>query len=336
MLASILLGVLFIGCQKIDHSPTNDPQAAYELALPPGFLPPAIPEDNALTVGRVALGKRLFFDAQLSVDKTLSCASCHLPERAFTETNPISIGVNNAVGLRNAPSLANVVYQKALFAEGGVPSLELQAIAPLTEAHEMNIDLETLLERLSADGSYVEQFREAYNTDPNTASLVKALASFQRTLISGNSRFDQYHYQGNNYALNASEIRGMDLFFSEEVGCDNCHSGFLFTDQTFQNIGLYDEYADEGRARLTEQPEDIGKFKVPSLRNIEVTAPYMHNGSMATLEEVVAHFNAGGSGHPNKSEYVKSLELTDSEQQDLVHFLMTLTDESFLNNPDYK
>jgi len=324
--------LLVVGCQKSGVEPATSGE--YQLTLPPGFPLPNIPEDNQLTHERVALGKRLFFDEGLSSDNTISCATCHQPSLAFSETNPISLGVNGAVGLRNAPSLANVVYQEALFAEGGVPSLELQAIAPLIEPHEMNMDLGELIERLSNDEEYVQQFQSAYQTTPTTQSVVKALASFQRTLISGDSRFDQYYYQGNTTALNASEVAGMELFFGEEVGCANCHSGFLLTNQSFQNIGLYETYEDEGRARLTDNPADVGKFKVPSLRNVAVTAPYMHNGSLQTLEEVVDHFNEGGVGHENQSALVQPLGLNEQERADLVNFLGTLTDESFLNNPE--
>lgn len=331
----IVFLVLISACKKSEVGDASGVEDTYKLSIPVGFPEPVIPDDNTLTKSRIELGKRLFFENRLSSDMNVSCATCHQPGRAFSDMNPISIGVNHEVGLRNAPSLANVVYQHAFFAEGGVPSLELQAIAPLTEAHEMNMDVEVLVDRLTSDESYVRQFGKAYHTEPTIHALVKALASFQRTLISGNARYDQYQ-QGKSDALNAAEIRGMELFFSDEVGCASCHSGFLFTDQTFQNIGLYDEYEDEGRARLTGNAEDIGKFKVPSLRNIEFTGPYMHNGSMETLEEVVAHFNAGGSGHISQSEHIKPLGLSDSEQQDLVHFLRSLTDESFINNPEFQ
>lgn len=325
-----------VGCTKSDPSTEQGPQEAYVLELPAGFPQPAIPEDNALTVSRVELGKRLFFDKKLSGDHSISCATCHEPERSFTETNPISIGVDGVMGFRNSTSLANVAYQQALFMEGGVPSLELQAVAPLTEVHEMNIDINVLLQRLEEDPTYVQQFRAAYDTPPSTHALVKALASFQRTLISGNSRYDQYIFQGQDAALTASELAGMELFFSDEVGCDNCHSGFLLTNQTFQNIGLYETYADEGRGRLTEDPTDIGKFKVPSLRNVAVTSPYMHDGSLATLEAVIDHFDAGGVGHENQSPDVQPLGLTEQQKADLVNFLEALTDHSFLENPNHQ
>jgi len=332
----ILLLLLIAGCKRDGnfYEPEVDP--VFTLDIPAGFPAPPVPEDNQLTRARVELGKRLFFDPQLSSDNSISCATCHQPQLAFAETKPISLGVNQLAGIRNAPSLANVAYQHGLFAEGGIPSLELQAIAPITEAHEMNMDFSDLMHRLEADEDYVQLFLRAYQTPPTTQSTVKALASFQRTLLSGNSRFDQYYYQGKTDALNDSEIRGMELFFSDETNCSSCHSGFLFTDQSFANIGLYTNYADEGRARLTADPVDNGKFKVPSLRNIAVTAPYMHNGSMGTLEEVIDHFNAGGAGHVNQHELVKPLELDEQQRTDLVKFLRTLTDETFIYNSQWQ
>lgn len=328
--------LLIAGCKRDGnfYEPAVDP--VFTLDIPTGFPTPPVPEDNQLTRARVELGKRLFFDPQLSSDNSISCATCHQPQLAFAETNPISIGVNQSAGIRNASSLANVAYQQGLFAEGGIPSLELQAVAPITEAHEMNMDFSDLMHRLEADEDYVQLFQKAYQTPPTTQSTVKALASFQRTLLSGNSRFDQYYYQGKTDALNDSEIRGMELFFSDETNCSSCHSGFLFTDQSFANIGLYTNYADEGRARLTATPGDIGKFKVPSLRNIAVTAPYMHNGSMETLAEVIEHFNSGGAGHDNQHELVKPLGLTEMEKADLVAFLESLTDEAFLTNMQHQ
>jgi len=331
---SILL--LLAGCRKDAPVLPETPDRPFELQLPPGFPTMPVPDDNELTYDRVELGKRLFFDKQLSVDHSVSCATCHDPARSFADENPISIGVGGAVGLRNSPSLANVGYQQALFAEGGVPSLELQALAPIIEPHEMNLGFLELIERLNADESYVELFQRAYGSQADTEFIVKALASFQRTLISGQSRYDQYHFQGMQQALNASEIRGMELFFSDEVGCASCHSGFLFTNQKFENVGLYTDYTDEGVARLTNDPADIGRFKVPSLRNVEVTAPYMHNGSISTLEEVVEHFNNGGAGHPNQSEWVKPLDLSEQDRADLVNFMHSLTDEAFLMNPAFQ
>lgn len=332
-----LVFALVLGCSRSESvAPMPTGPTPYELVIPVGFPTPEIPDDNPLTQEAVALGKRLFYDPQLSGDYSVSCASCHQPERAFADNVPIAIGAGGVVGMRNSPSLANVVYQKALFAEGGVPSLELQVLSPFIEAHEMDMDFDELIQRLETDEQYIVLFQRAFNTEPNLGGMAKALASFQRTLISGDSRFDAYFYRGEESVLNASEIRGMDLFFSESIGCSNCHSGFLFTDQEFQNIGLYSEYADPGRMRLTGGPSDAGKFKVPSLRNIALTAPYMHNGTLGTLMDVVAHFNNGGVGHQNQSDWVRPLNLTEQDRTDLVSFLETLTDEKFVCNPDFQ
>lgn len=332
-----LILTLVWGCRRTaSEAPLPTGPTPYELSIPAGFSAPEIPDDNPLTYEAIALGKRLFYDPQLSGDHSVSCASCHQPERAFADSEPIAIGMGGALGVRNSPSLANVAYQKALFAEGGVPSLELQVLAPLIEEHEMNMDFDELIVRLEADEQYTLLFQRAFNTPPTLGGMAKALASFQRTLISGDSRFDKYFYRGDESVLSASEIRGMDLFFSESTGCSNCHSGFLFTDQGFQNIGLYSEYADPGRMRLTGDPADAGKFKVPSLRNIALTAPYMHNGTLNTLLEVVEHFNNGGAGHQNQNEWVQPLNLNEQERLDLVSFLETLTDEKFVNNPEFQ
>ncbi len=324
--------MLIVACKREEHPRIQSETWSFDLDIPLGFPAPPVPENNPLTHAGVELGKKLFFDPQLSADNTISCGTCHQPQLSFAENIAISAGVNQTEGIRNAPSLANVAYQHGLFAEGGIPSLELQAVAPITEVHEMNMNFIDLMHRLESDDVYVDLFQKAYQTPPTAESTVKALASFQRTLLSGNSRFDQYYYQGKTEALNASEIRGMELFFDKETYCSSCHSGFLFTDQTFANIGLYTAYEDVGRARLTADPADVGKFKVPSLRNIAVTAPYMHNGSMQTLEEVVEHFNSGGVGHENQHNLVKPLNIDDQQRADLVNFLHSLTDESFLHN----
>lgn len=332
----LLSGLIAQGCKQEPPAKEAPVAVPFHLQLPPGFPEMPVPEGNELTTDRVALGKRLFFDTRLSSDFSLSCASCHVPARAFSGEDAIAIGVGGAAGLRNSPTLANVGYQQALFAEGGVPTLELQAIAPIVEAHEMNLSFAELIDRLYADEDYPDMFLKAYNEPISALVITKALAAFQRTLISGNSRFDQYHYQGITNALNESEIRGMNLFFSDSLSCGSCHSGFLFTNQGFENIGLPDYSEDEGLARLTDNPEDIGRFKVPTLRNIAVTAPYMHNGSLATLNEVIDHFVSGGSGHPNQSELIKPIGLSEQEKSDLVNFLNALTDETFINDEQFQ
>jgi len=309
---------------------------AYGLNIPPGFPMPEIPADNQLTENRVKLGKMLFFDKTLSLDSSISCASCHKQNHAFADVRKFSLGVHDSLGLRNSMPLFNIAYAQSLFWDGGVPSLELQVLAPIEDHREMNIALPLVVERLKQNPVYQEGFRKAYDREPDLYGLVRAIASFERTLISGQSPYDKYTFQGDKNALNASEIRGMNVFFGEKAECFHCHAGFNFTDQSFQNNGLYAVYTDVGRARISNRTFDEGRFKVPSLRNIEKTAPYMHDGSFNTLDEVIEHYISGGKNHPNQSPLVRPFELSLDEKNDLIAFLKSLTDEGFLSNPEFQ
>jgi cytochrome c peroxidase len=308
----------------------------YDLKIPVGFPEPIIPEDNSLTEARVELGKRLFYDKSLSINGKIACSSCHIVDYAFADTVALSKGVNQNKTLRNSTQLANVGYQKKLFSEGGVASLELQVLAPSNEESEMNKSLATVAKELCKKIDYIKLFEQAYQSKPNAKYISYAIASFERTLISGNSRFDQYYYQGKETALTDSEINGYKIFSSDSVNCISCHSGFLFSDQKFYNIGLYKTDVDEGRARLTFDREDLGKFKTPSLRNIQLTAPYMHDGSMKTIEEVIEHYILGGKDNPNKFSSIKPVNLSKSKKTDLINFLYSLTDNSFVNDESFK
>lgn len=303
---------------------------AYQLKVPQGFPMPEIPEDNLLTENRVKLGKMLFSDKILSKDSSISCASCHLQSNAFTDPRRFSLGVHDSLSIRNSMPLFNLAYSRSFFWDGGVPTLELQVLAPIENHLEMNLSLQEAEKRIKQNPEYISLFHKAYNREPDLYGLVRAIAAFERTLISGNSRYDQYMFQNKTQALNASELRGKDIFFGEKAECFHCHTGFNFTDQTFQNNGLYAEYPDAGRARITSRNSDIGRFKVPSLRNIEVTGPYMHDGSLNTLEEVLAHYQSGGKNHPNQSPLIRPFTLTAQEEADLIAFLKSLTDEEFL------
>lgn len=327
-----LLGLLS-GCKKEDSEP--DPND-YHLLVPAGFPYPEIPQDNALTPVRIALGKRLFYDPVLSRDSSLSCASCHKQKLAFADSLPTSPGIEGRPGTRNAPSLANVVYQKKLLREGGVPTLEMQILVPIQEHNEFDFSILTVAERLKRMPDYVALSQQAYDRAPDPFVITRAIAAFERTLLSGNSPFDQWFYQGNDDAVPATVKRGYDLFKSERVGCSNCHGGFLFTTQEFANNGLYENYSDPGRMRLTGLESDRALFKIPSIRNIGVTAPYMHDGSVATLEAVLDHYQSGGNAHPNKSPLIKPFTLSASERADLLAFLHSLTDEYFLKNIDFQ
>jgi len=333
LLLFLIAGSLFFSC---DTDPLiNEKPVDYQLQIPTGFSVPVIPDDNILTYEKIALGKRLFYEKALSVDSSISCGSCHKQEYAFSDNIAISPGVENRLGFRNAPSLANIAWAPEMLMDGGNPSLETQVYVPIETHFEMDFNMVLLVERLSADQSYVDDFLSAFGTTPDPFGVTRALSAFERTIISGNSKFDQYYYQGNTAVLNASEINGMNLFFSPGLNCSSCHTGYLFTNYTYQNNGYFSDYtADSGRARITLMHQDVGKFKVPSLRNIALTAPYMHNGIVPDLEAVINNYMAGGSGHENQSTLIHGFTLTPTEKTDLINFLKSLTDENFISNPE--
>lgn len=307
------------------------------MSIPEGFPSITFPEGNEFTLGRWQLGKQLFFDPIMSNTYSVSCASCHLPQYAFSDTAAFSIGENNLRGRQNAPTLANVAYHPYFTRAGGVPTLEMQILVPIQEHDEFNSNIVDLAERLKKVPAYVEQAQKNYGREPDPFVITRSIANFERSLISGNSRYDQYNFQGRGKVLNDREIKGMELFFSKRTNCSSCHNGFNFTNYAFENNGLYEVYADSGRMRLTRLEEDRARFKVPSLRNIELTGPYMHDGSMNTLEQVVAHYNHGGKYHKNKNNnLVKPLGLSNQEQKDLVAFLKSLTDYDFITNKNFR
>jgi len=307
-----------------------------ELDYPKGFPSIQFPEDNAYSAARWKLGKKLFYDKALSIDSTVSCASCHLPSNSFADPRKVSIGVQGKLGTRNSPSLANIGYHPYFTREGGVPSLEMQVLVPIQEHNEFGFNILAIGERLRKNKEYTQLSQDAYAKDIDYNTLVRALSTFERSLITGNSPYDKFVYHKQNQALSASAKKGMALFFSAKTNCSKCHSGFNFTDYAFQNNGLYAKYSDPGRQRLTKVASDIGKFKVPSLRNVEVTAPYMHDGSVNTLDEVIEHYSKGGMNHKNQSTIIQPLNLSSEEKQDLKAFLLSLTDHEFLNNKKYQ
>lgn len=302
------------------------------MEIPQGFPEVEFPEGNEFTYDRWRLGKQLFFDPVMSVDSTVSCASCHLPQLAFSDDKSVSLGVENRLGTRNSPTLANVAYHPYFTREGGVPTLEMQVLVPIQEHNEFDYNIVLLAERLAQISSYVEMAQQAYQRQPDAFVITRALGVFERSLLSGDSHYDRYQ-RGDETALSVAAKRGMELFFSDRTHCSVCHSGFNFTNYAFQNNGLYEEYPDVGRFRLTGDTADIALFKVPSLRNIALTAPYMHDGNWETLQDVVEHYNQGGESHIHKSEYIYPLQLTTTEKNDLVQFLQALTDDAFISNP---
>jgi len=318
-----------MGCDTVGQ---NAPRVAI-LSVPSSFDPVPIPSHNPLTEEKVELGRRLFFDVRLSEDRTVSCASCHIPTLAFSDPRPLSFGVHGRLGIRNSPSLVNAAYLKLLFWDGGAFTLESQALGPLENPVEMNMNLGELLDRIQQDSSYVEEFQDVFNQSPDLKTVTQALATFQRTIRSGGSRFDSF-IDGNTSALSEQEERGMALF-SGKAKCATCHSGPLFTDQEFKNNGLAFTTSDSGRARITLDPNDFAQFKTPSLRNIELTAPFMHDGRFRNLDEVLEHYDAGGTGSRGQDADIKPLSLSTNEKEDLISFLKSLTDEKILTGLDH-
>lgn len=301
-----------------------------EISLPKGFPEINFPEDNGFTKERWLLGKKLFFDKSLSLDSSISCSSCHQPALAFSDSVALSLGVKKLIGTQNAPTLTNVAYHPYYTRLGGVSTLEKQILVPIQEHNEFNFNIIEIAKRLQVNKEYMQLSKKAYNRDFDYYVITRAIANFERSLISGDSKYDRYK-QG-LIKLTESEKQGMDLFFSEKTNCSKCHTGFNFSNYAFENNGLYETYKDVGRKRLTEKDEDLEKFKVPTLRNVELTAPYMHDGSFKTLNEVVKHYNNGGRQNKQKNVLIKLLNLTETEQKSLVKFLNTLTDRKFCNN----
>lgn len=330
------LVLLLSACRKEEPLPREPGENPVLLQIPAGFPQPQIPADNALTAERIALGKRLFYDPILSRDSTISCASCHKQSLAFADSTATSPGVEGRPGVRNSPTLANVAYQKTLLREGGLPTLEMQILVPIQEHNEFDFNILSIMERLEKHPEYVQMAQQAYGRKPDPFVITRSIAAFERTLLSGNSAFDQWYFQGKKRALSPEAQRGFALFNSERLGCNQCHSGFLFTNQAVANNGLYETYADPGRMRLTGLESDRAVFKIPTLRNAALTAPYMHDGSLKTLDAVIDHYQTGGRPHPNKSPLLKPFLLSPDERRDLLAFLASLTDPSFLQNPDFQ
>lgn len=324
--ALFLVPLLLSACRKDPGIPVMEVDTPFPLQLPVGFPFPMTPDDNPLTTASVRLGKALFFDPRLSRDGTVSCATCHLPELAFSDGKAVSIGIEGRKGMRNSPSLGNVAYHGSFFRDGGVPTLEQQVIAPIHDPLEMDHDIQEAAAALRDIEPYDRLSMRAYGRPMDAWVLSRAIANYERTLISGWSRWDRW-MQGDEAAMTESEVRGWRLFNGPDLNCGACHGGFDLSDHAFHNIGLYMDDRDPGRERITLQAQDLGKFKTPSLRNVARTAPYMHDGSMATLDEVVAHFATGGQPHPNRSPALRTFALDDQEKADLIAFLHALNDE---------
>jgi cytochrome c peroxidase len=293
--------------------------------------------DPKLPKNAAELGRKLFFDPILSLDHTVSCASCHKPELAFADTARFSRGIHGHLTARNTPSAMNVRGRTSLFWDGRASTLEEQALAPLVHPDEMGLTLEEATQRLSANAFYVKAFRKIYHAPPASERIALALAAFQRSLETGNSAFDRFIFKKDTSALSASAQRGR-LVFVQKAKCFDCHFGPDFTGDEFMNIGLYNgkNLTDRGRFEITRDSAYLGSFKVPGLRNIAVTPPYMHNGMFRTLREVIDYYDNPDrfvQGSLNRDELLRQpLHLSETEKQDLEDFLHSLTDEQFLKN----
>jgi len=301
-----------------------------------GLPPVPIPPDNPPTEDTIALGRRLYYDPILSVDGTVSCATCHSPEAGFTDRHSVSVGVEGKTGTRHAPTVINSAYNTLQFWDGRAPSLEKQAEGPIANPVEMAHSLAGAVKNLQANAKYVEMFKTAWGTDKVTIELVtKSIASFERTVLCGDSPFDRYYYGHDKKALSASARRGLKIFTDPNKGdCAVCHTigkkYALFTDNKFHNLGVGADVrgnlSDLGRYDQTKVEADKGAFKTPTLRNISQRAPYMHDGTFPTLKDAVAHYIGGGNQNPYLDKEIHALDfLTFDERNDLMAFLDSLT-----------
>jgi cytochrome c peroxidase len=294
------------------------------------------PKDNPYSSDKVELGRLLYFDKRVSSDRSVSCATCHAPEKAFTDGEAVSTGIGGQKGGRSAPTVINRAYSTTQFWDGRAESLEEQAKGPIANPIEMTAEKEadaaheSSMKRLRAMKGYVERFERVFGTKQfDIDHVAKAIATFERTVYSGNSPYDRYN-AGDTKAMTASQQKGMNVFFNK-TACDSCHLGFNFTDGSYVNIGIgmdRDE-PDLGRYVVSGRDEDRGAFKTPTLREIEHSGPYMHDGSFKTLEEVVEHYNKGGIKNPYLDRRIKPLNLTVEEKADLVAFLKALSGEGW-------
>lgn len=309
--------VVFIVLASCAPEPSSD--LLSELATWPQM---EFPTDNEPDAQKIVLGERLFFDPIVSIDSSISCASCHKEVYGFADDVAISPGVEDRLGKRNSPSLWNVGYQPYFMREGGVPTLEMQVLVPVQEHSEMAFNMVLLAQRLNANTAYKNDFLEAFGDSASAFTITRALAQYERTLIQEPTSFDEY-VRGDNGALSIAAKKGFELFYGK-AGCDHCHSGPLMTNFGFYNNGTQIGPDDYGRAELTLDSADFYVFKVPSLRKVALTAPYMHDGSLASLRDVLEQYNQGGVGHDYTSDGIEPLNLNESELVALEEFLSSL------------
>ena len=354
------LALLFV----VAATAAPDPDQNWEWNLPKGFPKPYVPADNPMTSAKVELGRYLFYDNRLSVNGKSSCATCHKQALAFTDGLAVSVGTIGELHSRSAMSLVNVAYVGALtWGNPSMKKLEDQALIPMFGEHPVELGLregDGTLPMVKSDSRYQRLFARAFPDDAERFTVMnigRAIASFERSIISARSPYDRYHYGGDDGAVPESAKRGEILFFNQHLSCFRCHGGFNFSDATisensagrqieFHNTGLYNQAGalsypapNMGIYDYTKIAADVGKFRAPTLRNIAVTAPYMHDGSIATLEGVLDHYSAGGRGvgrdNPNKDPLIGGFSLSAQDRKDLIAFLESLTDEAVLHDPRF-
>jgi cytochrome c peroxidase len=285
--------------------------------VPLGLKPVPVPADNPMTPEKIELGKQLYFDGRLSSDNMVSCASCHNPAKGWSNGEQFATGVEGKQGGRNSPTVLNSGYYTFQFWDGRAKTLEDQALGPIQNPIEMNMTLDAVTAKLNAIPGYKDQFQKVFGTDVTPDGIAKAIAAFERTVVSGDAPYDRFK-AGDQAALSEPAQRGMKLFFGK-ANCSACHSGPVFSDSAFHNIGV--DSPDEGRAVISKLKGDTGAMKTPQLRDVAKSAPYMHNGALQTLLEVVQYYNKGGNGNPYQDEEIYPLNLTDAEMADLVKFM---------------
>jgi cytochrome c peroxidase len=369
----LLVAPAFVAERGLAGPQTDAPTDEYRWELPKGFPKPKVPPDNPMTVAKVQLGRYLFYDRRMSVNGTESCATCHRQELAFTDGKARAVGATGQPFPRGAMSLVNVAYSAVLtWSNPNERSLEHQALTPMFGEHPVELGLtgggEAFVAVLRSDRVYGPLFRAAFPAEPDPftiSNVTRAIASFERTILSARSPYDRYHTGGDDQAISDSAKRGETLFFSEPLSCFRCHSGFNFSDATdfegrrgadtpFHNTGLYNvagkfsyPQPNLGIYEFTLRQEDVGKFKTPTLRNVALTAPYMHDGSVATLDAVLDHYSAGGRTvadparagegfhNPNKDPLIRGFKLSSQDRADLIAFLECLTDDAVIHDPRF-
>lgn len=323
---SILLPLVLLFAADPPPPPVPNDSLPESLSLdtvPLGLPKRTVPDDNPLTAKRVALGRKLFFDPILSADKTVACATCHQPELGFAGIGAKARGIGGKEGPRRAPTLLNRGFGAAFFWDGRAKSLEEQALEPIENPLEMGSKVTDAVAKLKADVGYTQRFAEAFDDGVTAANLAKAIAGFERTLVRGDSPVDRFRIKGDHAAMTAAERHGLWLYESKG-GCWKCHGGSNFSDDSLHNTGVSWGGTDLGRFAVTKRDADRGRFKTPTLRGVKLHPPYMHDGSLETLDAVVEFYNRGGVKNPHLDPAVKPLELTDDERKALVAFLKAL------------